>query len=148
MPVSAHQQGDGALTPANHFGGSFGPNEWLVDEMYQNYLADPNSVDPAWHDFFSDFSPRVTNNSSTQTLPPLPTAPRGGTPPLPKAASKESASKEVPSTISSPQQTVAAVTSTPAHVPAAPVSTPAPTPAPTSMPATSTNSSQQETVAP
>jgi len=59
MPVSAHQPGDGALTPANHFGGSFGPNEWLVDEMYQNYLADPNSVDSAWHDFFSDFLPAL-----------------------------------------------------------------------------------------
>ena len=23
--------------PANHFGGSFGPNEWLVDEMYERY---------------------------------------------------------------------------------------------------------------
>ena len=22
----------------------FGPNEWIVDEMYQRYLADPSSV--------------------------------------------------------------------------------------------------------
>ncbi|MDD7963720.1 multifunctional oxoglutarate decarboxylase/oxoglutarate dehydrogenase thiamine pyrophosphate-binding subunit/dihydrolipoyllysine-residue succinyltransferase subunit [Actinomycetospora lemnae] len=35
----------------------FGPNEWLVDEMYQRYLADPDSVDAAWHDFFADYSP-------------------------------------------------------------------------------------------
>ncbi|MDQ1665816.1 MAG: multifunctional 2-oxoglutarate metabolism enzyme [Actinomycetota bacterium] len=36
---------------------SFGPNEWLVDEMYQQYLTDPDSVDKAWWDFFSDYRP-------------------------------------------------------------------------------------------
>ncbi|WBB92567.1 multifunctional oxoglutarate decarboxylase/oxoglutarate dehydrogenase thiamine pyrophosphate-binding subunit/dihydrolipoyllysine-residue succinyltransferase subunit [Verrucosispora sp. WMMC514] len=35
----------------------FGPNEWIVEEMYQRYLADPRSVDPAWHDFFADYRP-------------------------------------------------------------------------------------------
>ena len=35
----------------------FGPNEWIVEEMYQRYLADPTSVDPAWHDFFADYKP-------------------------------------------------------------------------------------------
>jgi 2-oxoglutarate dehydrogenase E1 component len=25
--------------------------------MYQRYLADPSSVDPAWHDFFADYRP-------------------------------------------------------------------------------------------
>ena len=30
----------GANTPANHFGGSFGPNEWLVQEMYERYQTD------------------------------------------------------------------------------------------------------------
>ncbi|MBA0125345.1 multifunctional oxoglutarate decarboxylase/oxoglutarate dehydrogenase thiamine pyrophosphate-binding subunit/dihydrolipoyllysine-residue succinyltransferase subunit [Haloechinothrix sp. YIM 98757] len=38
-------------TPASQFG----PNEWLVEEMYERYLDDPNSVDAAWHDFFADF---------------------------------------------------------------------------------------------
>jgi len=35
----------------------FGPNEWLVDEIYQQYLKDPNSVDKAWWDFFADYQP-------------------------------------------------------------------------------------------
>ncbi len=30
----------------------FGANEWLVDEMYERYQNDPNSVDKAWWDFF------------------------------------------------------------------------------------------------
>ena len=38
----------------------FGPNEWLVEEMYDQFLADPSSVDAAWHDFFSDFTPTQT----------------------------------------------------------------------------------------
>jgi 2-oxoglutarate dehydrogenase E1 component len=37
----------------------FGPNEWIVEEMYQRYLADPASVDPAWHDFFADYKPET-----------------------------------------------------------------------------------------
>jgi 2-oxoglutarate dehydrogenase E1 component len=35
----------------------FGTNEWLVEEMYQQYLADPGSVDQAWHEFFADYRP-------------------------------------------------------------------------------------------
>ncbi|MFG3252972.1 multifunctional oxoglutarate decarboxylase/oxoglutarate dehydrogenase thiamine pyrophosphate-binding subunit/dihydrolipoyllysine-residue succinyltransferase subunit [Streptomyces sp. NPDC048172] len=43
---------DPAAKPA-----SFGANEWLVDEIYQQYLQDPNSVDRAWWDFFADYRP-------------------------------------------------------------------------------------------
>ncbi len=35
----------------------FGANEWLVEDMYERYLADPDSVDAAWHDFFADYHP-------------------------------------------------------------------------------------------
>ncbi|ARQ68576.1 multifunctional oxoglutarate decarboxylase/oxoglutarate dehydrogenase thiamine pyrophosphate-binding subunit/dihydrolipoyllysine-residue succinyltransferase subunit [Streptomyces marincola] len=35
----------------------FGANEWLVDEIYEQYLQDPNSVDRAWWDFFADYKP-------------------------------------------------------------------------------------------
>ncbi len=42
----------------------FGPNEWLVDEMYQRYLADPNSVDEAWHEFFADYAPSDGENTA------------------------------------------------------------------------------------
>ncbi len=62
----------------------FGANEWLVDEMYERYLADPQSVDKAWWDFFSDFTPAPGGSGST---PPA-NAPRGGTPPTPKSAQK------------------------------------------------------------
>jgi multifunctional 2-oxoglutarate metabolism enzyme len=44
---------DGA-SPAS---ADFGANEWLVDELYQRYLTDPNSVDRAWWSFFADYRP-------------------------------------------------------------------------------------------
>ncbi len=36
---------------------AFGPNEWLVDDLYQRYLADRDAVDPAWWEFFADYQP-------------------------------------------------------------------------------------------
>ncbi|MEV7965022.1 multifunctional oxoglutarate decarboxylase/oxoglutarate dehydrogenase thiamine pyrophosphate-binding subunit/dihydrolipoyllysine-residue succinyltransferase subunit [Sphaerisporangium sp. NPDC088356] len=36
---------------------NFGQNEWLVDELYQKYLQDPESVDRAWWNFFADYNP-------------------------------------------------------------------------------------------
>jgi 2-oxoglutarate decarboxylase len=36
----------------------FGPNDWLVDEMYRKYQADPTSVSESWQEFFEDYRPR------------------------------------------------------------------------------------------
>ncbi|HZE66128.1 MAG TPA: hypothetical protein VE081_05820, partial [Sporichthyaceae bacterium] len=49
----------------------FGPNEWLVDEIYQQYLADPNSVDRAWWEFFADYQPG-TDVTTRQVSSPAP----------------------------------------------------------------------------
>ncbi|MEJ3743980.1 multifunctional oxoglutarate decarboxylase/oxoglutarate dehydrogenase thiamine pyrophosphate-binding subunit/dihydrolipoyllysine-residue succinyltransferase subunit [Actinomycetes bacterium KLBMP 9797] len=48
----------------------FGPNEWIVEEMYQRYLADPASVDPAWHDFFADYKPADTSPAAKPSAKP------------------------------------------------------------------------------
>ncbi len=75
----------GANTPQNHFGGSFGPNEWLVDEMYEKFVADPASLDSSWHEFFNDYS--KNSGGPTQSVqPPLAAAPKGGRPPVPKSS--------------------------------------------------------------
>jgi len=97
----------------------FGANEWLVDEMYERFLADPQSVDKAWWDFFSDFTPAPGGSGST----PKPNAPRAGTPPVPKAAQKAA-----PVTPATP-----VVASTPVATPA-PVVTPTPAPVAPSQP--------------
>ena len=33
----------------------FGPNAWLVDEMYEQYREDPSSVSASWQEFFADY---------------------------------------------------------------------------------------------
>lgn len=64
-------------------GPSFGPNEWLVDEIYQQYLQDPNSVDRAWWDFFADYQPESSDGS---TAPDGAGTPRDNAPSPAKAA--------------------------------------------------------------
>ena len=72
----------GPSTSAHPFAG-FGANEWLVDEMYQQYLKDPASVDKAWWDFFADYSPpdpgaaKPASAPAASTAAPAPAAPAG-----------------------------------------------------------------------
>ncbi|MEV8567241.1 multifunctional oxoglutarate decarboxylase/oxoglutarate dehydrogenase thiamine pyrophosphate-binding subunit/dihydrolipoyllysine-residue succinyltransferase subunit [Streptomyces sp. NPDC051322] len=66
--ISTDQEGQGK-SPAD----AFGPNEWLVDEIYQQYLQDPNSVDRAWWDFFADYKPGSAG--ATDAEPASPSAP-------------------------------------------------------------------------
>ena len=42
----------------------FGANEWLVYEIRQQYLKDPDSVSEAWREFLSDYSPSDAGNGS------------------------------------------------------------------------------------
>ncbi len=37
--------------------GSFGPNAWLVEDMYERFRADPDSVSESWREFFADYRP-------------------------------------------------------------------------------------------
>jgi 2-oxoglutarate decarboxylase len=40
--------------------GSFGPNDWLVEEMYDQYRADPRSVSDSWREFFANYRAEAT----------------------------------------------------------------------------------------
>ncbi|WP_410784780.1 multifunctional oxoglutarate decarboxylase/oxoglutarate dehydrogenase thiamine pyrophosphate-binding subunit/dihydrolipoyllysine-residue succinyltransferase subunit [Kribbella sp. C-35] len=104
---------------------AFGANEWLVDELYEKYQQDPNSVDPAWLDFFKTYKP--DGDAKPVTTPPA-DAPR------PDAVS-DNKTPEAPSrgTATAPAQSApaaaaAAATPATAATPAAqaPVNTPAP----------------------
>ncbi|MDF5756446.1 multifunctional oxoglutarate decarboxylase/oxoglutarate dehydrogenase thiamine pyrophosphate-binding subunit/dihydrolipoyllysine-residue succinyltransferase subunit [Spongiactinospora sp. TRM90649] len=87
---------------------SFGQNEWLVDELYQKYLQDPESVDRAWWNFFADYNPDYGPNRATPTAPSTgngaataapstPPAAAPATAPAPaKAAPREPAAKQGP----------------------------------------------------
>ena len=36
---------------------SFGPNVWLIDEMFREFKERPESVSESWREFFSDYRP-------------------------------------------------------------------------------------------
>ncbi|MGW4058444.1 multifunctional oxoglutarate decarboxylase/oxoglutarate dehydrogenase thiamine pyrophosphate-binding subunit/dihydrolipoyllysine-residue succinyltransferase subunit [Amycolatopsis sp. NPDC004747] len=86
----------------------FGPNEWLVEEMYDQFLADPSSVDAAWHDFFADFKPtqsaQAKADTARQQADAKPATNGQATQPSPKAVQNaESAAKQAAPTKPAPK---------------------------------------------
>src|SRR5689334_14531743 len=75
----------------------FGANEWLVEELYQRYLADPGSVDRAWWSFFADYQPTLPNGTAPQpqALAPAPA-------PAPPAQQAPPATPATPATPAAP----------------------------------------------
>jgi 2-oxoglutarate decarboxylase len=71
----SHQSASEPRRRAGHDPGAsqadFGANEWLVEELYQRYLADPGSVDRAWWSFFADYQPALGNGAVTGPQPVL-----------------------------------------------------------------------------
>jgi 2-oxoglutarate decarboxylase len=56
----------------------FGANEWLVDEMHDRYLEDPDSVDEAWRELFADRDNAGTDGRKAKTEPAAKPGPRPG----------------------------------------------------------------------
>ncbi|MGK5638199.1 multifunctional oxoglutarate decarboxylase/oxoglutarate dehydrogenase thiamine pyrophosphate-binding subunit/dihydrolipoyllysine-residue succinyltransferase subunit [Streptomyces sp. URMC 126] len=121
--TSTDQDGQGK-SPAD----VFGPNEWLVDEIYQQYLQDPNSVDRAWWDFFADYKPgKDANAPATQqgvtggTAPAAPAAPPQppAAPAAPAQAAPAAAAPAAPAQAAPAQQAAPAAAAKPAAAPAA-----------------------------
>ncbi|MEW2153700.1 multifunctional oxoglutarate decarboxylase/oxoglutarate dehydrogenase thiamine pyrophosphate-binding subunit/dihydrolipoyllysine-residue succinyltransferase subunit [Streptomyces sp. NPDC007189] len=101
---------------------AFGPNEWLVDEIYQQYLQDPNSVDRAWWDFFADYKPGApatpapagaaatgaaetpTSAPQPQQAAPAPAAPKPAAAPAPAPAPAAKAAAPAPAKPATPAQ--------------------------------------------
>ena len=73
----------------------FGANEWLVDEIYEQYLTDKASVDPAWWEFFEDYQPTELGQAAAIAVsrpaePEVPTPAPASTPtPAPVAPSSD-----------------------------------------------------------
>ena len=130
-----------AQPPTNDPLADFGPNEWLVDELYQQYLQDKSLVDKAWWEFFADYQPSdgaasAGNGSMNGTGNRTGSSPAPATPDNP-----------APATASSPEPATGGSQPPPFTTPAASVSGTAPVtpPAPaaaatTSKPAANTAS--------
>ncbi|MFG2305700.1 multifunctional oxoglutarate decarboxylase/oxoglutarate dehydrogenase thiamine pyrophosphate-binding subunit/dihydrolipoyllysine-residue succinyltransferase subunit [Actinacidiphila glaucinigra] len=119
----------------------FGPNEWLVDEIYQQYLQDPNSVDRAWWDFFADYKPGADTGSAVASGRPQPAPAAPPAAPAAPAAAAPVAPPVTPAAAPAPAPApVAPAAPAPAPAPAKPVAekpTPAqPQPAAKAAPAT------------
>ncbi|HEY6417078.1 MAG TPA: hypothetical protein VIX41_12590, partial [Acidimicrobiales bacterium] len=81
---------------------TLGPNAWLVDEMYEQYLDDPASVSESWRDFFADYKRDVDQQATASNLvtsPPVAAAPLPATTPAvaPPAANGAQPLPQVPS---------------------------------------------------
>ena len=70
-PSSQNQPGESGEPGTAPGSADFGANEWLVDELYERYLADPGSVDKAWWSFFADYRPVRGNGNGTGPQPAL-----------------------------------------------------------------------------
>ena len=69
------------MTSESKFADSFGPNKWLVDEMYELFLKNPDSLDQSWREYFQGSNGNSSNgvNGSAPQAQRVPSAP-----PIPK----------------------------------------------------------------
>lgn len=127
--ISTDQDGQGKSPAA-----AFGPNEWLVDEIYQQYLQDPNSVDRAWWDFFADYKPGAGASPAAAPAKPAGDAAAGAAATSAPAAPAKPAAQAAPATPAAP---AASTSATPKAAPAAakPAAASSAAGAPTSKPA-------------
>ena len=102
----------------------FGANDWLVDEMYEQYVADPTSVDPTWVEYFIVNRPdSATVSNSPASNQPTPTLSKP-VPPIPKSA--QIPVQQAPVQQSPVQQPIVRDSASPQPTPADPVVKPAP----------------------
>src|SRR6476620_1710819 len=94
---------------------AFGPNEWLVDELYEQYKNDKNSVDKVWWSLFEDYQPSVGNqpagdsgaNGSGANGSPAQAAPKAAPPasaPAPAPRAEAPAAAETPKDAPKPRE--------------------------------------------
>jgi 2-oxoglutarate decarboxylase len=135
--------------------GEFGANEWLVDEMYERYIVDKNSVDPTWWPILESYQPTSLDPTPTTSIPIQSPAvdasatpelvddapPTNPAPAIPAAAPVASAAAAAPAASGAPQtgsQPVARTTSVQAK----------PQPIPAEAPATSSTPVQKDDAEP
>jgi 2-oxoglutarate decarboxylase len=125
--------------PGSSTGGAFGPNAWLVDDMYEEYRSDPSSVSESWQEFFADYVPPGSPSPDTAPAPAASAGPvtngagpsTNGVPVLGNGAS-------APTLTSAPTAVVAATVVSAPPAPVTPVTPPVATtasddPAPTAL---------------
>ena len=62
MAIVPDQSSTSAPTEAD-----FGANDWLLEEMYEQYTADPNSVDETWAEYFKTHGAPASGGNGAAT---------------------------------------------------------------------------------
>ncbi len=114
----------------------FGTNEWLVDEIYQQYLRDPQSVDRAWWDFFADYRAGEPGPlpSPEKPGPPVVEGPGVAVPAEEAAAEAPPAPTPAPAEATALPEVAHTVPGYEMEAPTAPVDRMAPQPQPSALP--------------
>ena len=61
----------GVSAPADQAQGSgFGANSWLVEEMYERFVADPRAVSESWQEFFADYHSQAPSVAAAAAASP------------------------------------------------------------------------------
>ena len=145
--VSSQNNGGGASSE-----GEFGANEWLVEELYEQYQADKNSVDKEWWPILEAYTPpsSVTDAPAAPATTPAPAAPaaeaKAPAPAAPEAKAPEATAPAKPAGEAAPPtsgQQVARTTAKPAAAQPIPAQAPKP-----SIPAPDTAAAEQDVVTP
>ena len=109
----------------------FGTNSWLVDEMYEQYLDDPDSVTDAWRAFFADANGAAQPAAVAAAPASAPAHVTETAPPVSSVVPSQSAPAPEPLTAPAAPAPAAPAPAAPAPVatapaPAAPATPPAP----------------------
>jgi 2-oxoglutarate dehydrogenase E1 component len=118
--MSADDRGNGTAGASAQQGaagaGAFGPNAWLVEDMYDRFRADPTSVSDSWREFFADYRPAGAPGPSPASPAPTPMADAAPAPTIAPAPAPTT-----PPTASAPTPAPAPVTTAEAPEPATPL---------------------------
>jgi 2-oxoglutarate dehydrogenase E1 component len=112
--------------PDGNAAGEFGANEWLVDELYEQYKVDKNAVDPSWWPILEKYHAAATgaapaaSATATTVAPPVAEVPSAPVSPAVSSAPAASA----PATGSHPVARTTSIAPQPTPIPA---QAPAPT---------------------
>ncbi len=81
----------------------FGANEWLVDEMYEQYTKDPSGLDPAWLKYFATHGGPNSNGTPAAGAVSAPPTPVAAPAPAVEAAPAASPAPSAPAPVAKPR---------------------------------------------
>jgi len=133
-----------ADSPVGSVADDFGANDWLIEQMYEQYVEDPKSVDPSWARYFAEKGAPASAAQSTPGQATQSQQARQGQQAAPSRPKQSPATAGQQSTSGTAQQSTAARAPQPSGTRSAPP--PSPPSPPSSAPAGAAKSAPQSRV--